>query len=81
MERKLKKKSHFLGGGGGGRERKIKNFFGEGKFNENFIFTPVYSGEKIKHYLSLPSILKTHQEKSVVPAASSPVILVMLEMR
>ena len=30
----------------------------------------------------LPSILKTHfQEKSVVPADSSPVILVMLEMR
>ena len=30
----------------------------------------------------LPSILKTHfQEKSVVPAGSSPVILVMLEMR
>ena len=30
----------------------------------------------------LPSILKRHfQEKSVVPAGSSPVILVMLEMR
>ena len=30
----------------------------------------------------LPSISKTHfQEKSVVPADSSPVILVMLEMR
>ena len=30
----------------------------------------------------LPSILKTHfQEKAVVPAGSSPVILVMLEMR
>ena len=30
----------------------------------------------------LASILKTHfQEKSVVPAGSSPVILVMLEMR
>ena len=30
----------------------------------------------------LPSILKTHfQEKSLVPADSSPVILVMLEMR
>ena len=29
-----------------------------------------------------PSILKTHfQEKSLVPADSSPVILVMLEMR
>ena len=30
----------------------------------------------------LPSILKTHfQEKSLVPADSSPVILVMLELR
>ena len=30
----------------------------------------------------LPSILKTHfQEKSLVPAGSSPVVLVMLEMR
>ena len=32
--------------------------------------------------ICLPSILKTHfQEKSVVPADSSPIILVMLEMR
>ena len=35
-----------------------------------------------KKHAFLPSILKTHfQEKSVVPAGSSPVILVMLEMR
>ena len=42
-----------------------------------------FGGKVVKHVtLFLPSILKTHfQEKSVVPAGSSPVILVMLEMR
>ena len=50
----------------------------------HFIYSSIFSrnstGPDLSHFL--PSILKTHfQEKSLVPADSSPVILDMLELR